>query len=133
MMALAKDFQGTVFRHGTAVMLARVVDSQGDNLNQASLASASYTIFALEPNEPEILTPVEGHADVALDVEDVIFDVLQTGNGWTVDEVGYNFRHELDVSNDEAFTEAGQVYQVRYELLPVTGQKLVFRFCLKCI
>jgi hypothetical protein len=132
-MALARDFQGTVFRNGSAVLLARVVDSHGDNLNQASLASASYTIFALEPNEPESLTPVEGHVGVALDVEDVIFDVLQTGNGWTVDEVGYNFRHELDISDDEAFTETGRVYQIRYELLPVTGQKLVFRYCLKCI
>jgi hypothetical protein len=132
-MALAKDFCGTVFRHGTAVMLARVVDGQGDNVNQASIASASYTIFALERNEPASLTPVEGHEDVVLDVEEVIFDVLQTDGGWTADEIGFNFRHELDVSDDEAFTEAGRVYQVRYELLPVTGQKLVFRFQLKCI
>lgn len=114
-------------------MLARVVDSQGDNVNQASITSASYTIFALEPNEPESLTPVEQHENVALDVEEVIFDVLQTNGGWTVDEVGFNFRHELDISADEAFTEAGRVYQVRYELVPVTGQKLVFRFRLKCI
>jgi hypothetical protein len=132
-MALARDFCGTVFRHGTAVMLARVVDGQGDNVNQASVASARYSIFALEPNELESLTPVEGHENVSLDVEDVIFDVLQTNGGWTVDEVGYNFRHELDVSTDEAFTGAGRVYQVRYELQPVTGQKLVFRFQLKCI
>lgn len=132
-MALARDFCGTVFRNGTAVLLARVVDSHGDNVNQASIISVSYTIFALEPNEPESLTPVEGHENVSLDVEDVVFDVLQTDSGWTVDETGYNFRHELDVSTDEAFTQAGRVYQARYELQPVTGQKLVFRFQLKCI
>jgi hypothetical protein len=132
-MAWARDFYGTVFRHGTAVMLARIVDGHGDNVNQASIASASYTIFALEPYEPEILIPVEGHEEVALDVEEVIFDVLQTDGGWTVDDLGYNFRHELDVSTDDAFTQVVRMYQVRYELQPVTGQKLVFRFQLKCI
>ncbi len=132
-MGIAKDIQGTVFRHGTAVLMARVVDGQAEPINQASLASASYTIFALEMDQPESLIAVEGHEEVALDVEAIIFDSLQTGGGWTADEVGYNFRHELDVSEAEAFAEAGRRYQVRYELLPVTGQKIVFRFLLKCI
>ncbi len=132
-MANAKDIQGTVFRNGTAVLLARIVDGHADAVNQASLASGSYTIFALTQDHPQVLTVVEGHEDVALDVEVVIFNSLQTDNGWTVDEVGYNFRHELDVSAEEAFSEAGRVYQVRYELVPVTGQKIVFRFQLRCI
>jgi hypothetical protein len=132
-MANAKDIQGTVFRNGTAVLLARLVDGHADAVNQASLSSGSYTIFALEQDHPQVLTVVEGHEDVALDIEAVIFDSLQTDNGWTVDDVGYNFRHELDVSADEAFSEAGRVYQVRYELTPVTGQKIVFRFQLRCI
>jgi hypothetical protein len=132
-MAIAKDIQGTVFRHGTAILMARLVDAQADEITQASLTSASYTIFALEPNDPTSLTPVAGHENAELDVEEVVFDSLQTDNGWTVDEVGYNFRHEVDVSEDEAFPEAGRVYQVRYELAPVMGQKLVFRFLLKCI
>lgn len=132
-MANAKDIQGTVFRNGTAVLLARIVDGHADAVNQASLTSGSYTIFALTQDYPQVLTVVEGHEEVALDIEDVIFDSLQTDNGWTVDDVGYNFRHELDVSEDEAFSEAGRVYQVRYELVPVTGQKIVFRFLLRCI
>ena len=53
--------------------------------------------------------------------------------GLQVDSEGYNFRHELDVSQNEAFPKAGTVYQVRYELTPVLGQKIVFRFQLKSI
>ncbi len=132
-MANAKDIHGTVFRHGTAVLLARVVDAEAASINQASVASASYTVFALEQDNPASLAAITGHEAVALDIEEIIFDTLQTGGGWTVDEVGYNFRHELDVSEDEAFGEAGRVYQVRYELVPVTGQKIVFRFLLRCV
>jgi hypothetical protein len=132
-MANAKDIQGTVFRNGTAVLLARIVDGHADTVNQASLASGSYTIFALEQDHPQVLAVVDGHEEVALDIEAVIFDSLQTDNGWAADDVGYNFRHELDVSEDEAFSEVGRVYQVRYELVPVTGQKIVFRFLLRCI
>ncbi|MDZ4659297.1 MAG: hypothetical protein SH868_17120 [Bythopirellula sp.] len=132
-MAIAKDIHGTVFRHGTAMLMARVVDGHAAAINQASLASASYTVFALEQDNPASLTAVVGHEEVLLDVAEIVFDTLQTGGGWTVDEVGYNFRHELDVSEDEAFSEAGRVYQVRYELVPVMGQKIVFRFQLKCV
>ena len=132
-MAIARDIHGTVFRHGTAVLLARVVDAQAAAINQASVASASYTVFAVEQDNPVSLTAVTGHAAVALEVEAIVFDTLQTGGGWTVDAVGYNFRHELDVSTAEVFGEAGRTYQLRYELVPVTGQKIVFRFQLKCV
>jgi hypothetical protein len=132
-MAIARDIQGTVFRHGTAVLMARVVDANAEAINQASVASVGYTIYALERSNPESLNAVPGHENVALDVEQVVFDTLQTGGGWSVDETGYNFRHEVDVTADEAFGEAGRVYQVRYEVVPVTGQKIVFRFQLKCI
>lgn len=132
-MVMAKDIHGTVFRHGSAVMLARVVNSSAVAVTQASVVNASYTVFALTADDPVSLSPVEGHENIALDVEEVIFDVLETGPEWTADEVGYNFRHELDVSVDEAFDQAGRIYQVRYELQPVTGQKIVFRFLLKCI
>jgi len=58
---------------------------------------------------------------------------LQTGGLWTIDQVGYNFRHEIDVSQDEAFPKAGAHYQVRYELTPPTGQKSIVRFQLRVI
>ena len=63
----------------------------------------------------------------------VIFNALQTGGLWTVDEVGYNFRHEINVSSSEAFPKAGVQYQVRYELTPTTGQKSIVRFQLRTI
>ena len=66
-------------------------------------------------------------------LSDVVFNSLQTGGLWTVDEVGYNFRHEIDVSTAEAFPKAGVQYQVRYELVPTSGQKTIVRFQLRVI
>ena len=69
-----------------------------------------------------------GHNNVKLTVANVIFISLQTGGLWTVDEVGFNFRHEIDVGTNEAFPRAGTQYQVRYELVPTSGQKTIVRF-----
>ncbi len=132
-MAIAKDILGSVFSNGSAVLLARVVDSQGLPVTQASVASVEYSIFALEVDDPLTLTAVVGHEAVTLDIADVIFDTLQNDAAWTLDEVGYNFRHEVDVTTNEAFPQVGRVYQIRYEMLPLSGQKIVFRFQVRCI
>ena len=74
-----------------------------------------------------------GHDAASLAVGTTVFDALQNDSLWTVDSTGYNFRHEVDVSTNEAFPQAGVSYQVRYELTPMTGQKVVFRFHLRAI
>jgi hypothetical protein len=132
-MTVARDVLGTVFQNSSAVFLARIENVQGVPLTQASLQAAGYSIWALVPDEPNAPVAVAGQANVPLSVEEVIFNTLQNDAAWTVDEVGYNFRHELDVSEHEAFTEVWRTYQVRYELLPVTGQKIVLRFQVRCI
>jgi hypothetical protein len=132
-MPVANDIQGKVFRHGSAVCMARIVNAAGQVLTRASVASLEYTVYELSADDPSGLVPVTGHNGVALTVSTVVFDSLQNDGGWTVDAVGYNFRHELNVATNEAFASAGKVYQVRYELTPVLGQKIVFRFQLRCI
>lgn len=132
-MPQAKDIHGTAFKNGTALLLARIVDSAGANVQQAGIAAIEYSISELDPCLPDQLTPVAGHDGVELDVADVIFNTLQTGGLWTVDEVGYNFRHEIDVSESEAFPKAGAQYQVRYQLTPTAGQKTIVRFQLRVI
>ena len=132
-MPIASDIQGKVFRNGSAVLMARVVDTSGTNLNQASISAIEYSVYELTTNDPSGLSTVAGHNGVSLAVASVIFDSLQDDDAWTVDSQGYNFRHDIDVSTNEAFPNAGKVYQVRYELTPVMGQKSVFRFQLRCI
>ena len=132
-MPHAKDIHGTAFKNGSAVLMARIVDSDGENIQQAAMSSIRYSIYELDPCRPDNLSVVAGHDDVSLTVGDVVFDSLQTGGLWTVDEEGYNFRHEIDVSTAEAFPKAGTQYQIRYELTPTTGQKTIVRFQLRVI
>ena len=132
-MPLAADIPGKVFRNGSAVLMARVVNADGQNLNQSSVSTIRYTVFEVTTNDPSGLVAVTGHNNVLLTAGAVVYDTLQTDLNWTADALGYNFRHELDVSTSEAFPDAGKVYQVRYELTPVTGQKTIFRFKLRSI
>ncbi len=132
-MSQAKDIFGTAFKNGSAVLMARIVDAAGANVQQAGLAAIEYTIYELDPCRPDQLVAVAGHDGVSLTVANVIFNSLQTGGLWTVDDVGYNFRHEINVGVSEAFPKAGVQYQVRYELTPTAGQKTIVRFQLRVI
>lgn len=132
-MPVAKDTHGTVFRDGTATFMARVVNASGEPINQASVSSAQYTVYERTLADPNVLTPVEGHDNASMLIEDIVFDALVDDAAWTIDDEGYNFRHEIDATGLQPFPKAGAVYQVRYELTPVTGQKIVFRFQVRCI
>jgi hypothetical protein len=131
-MPTAKDIYGTAFKNGSALLMARIVDNTGEPI-LSGVSSVTYSIYELDPCRPDHLTAVSGHHNVSLVVEDVMFDGLQSGGLWTVDEVGYNFRHEIDVSVAAAFPKAGVDYQVRYELMPPMGQKTILRFQLRSI
>ena len=127
-MADAADIYGTAFKNGPATLLARVVGSDGQAVTQADIASAKYAVYLLDDQDADGRTSVDGHTDVSLTVADVVFDSLQTDALWTVDELGYNFRHTLDVSAKQAFATAGRRFLVQYELVPNSGQAILVRF-----
>ncbi|MDD4268763.1 MAG: hypothetical protein PHN77_11075 [Thermoguttaceae bacterium] len=127
-MASAAEIRGTVFRKGSAVLLARVVGADGNLLAPLDLASAEYTIYALDQGDPEAETPISGHAAVAVPIAALISPTLKTDALWEVDTTGYNFRHELDVSADPAFPEAVRHYRIVFELHPYQGQVILVRF-----
>jgi hypothetical protein len=132
-MPLAKDVHGTVFRGGTATLMARIANGAGEPINQASLLEIRYTVYQRAVDDPDDLTPVAGHDAVELAIAEAVFDAPVDDAAWTIDETGYNFRHEIDASGPPPFARAGAIYQVRYELTPVAGQKIVVRFQLRCI
>jgi hypothetical protein len=127
-MAEAIDIYGSAFKHGSITLLARVVGPTGNNVVQADIRSAAYSVYLLDNRDPDSRTAVDGHADVALPVAQLIFDTLQTDSLWTVDAVGYNFRHVLDVSAHPAFAVADRRYLVEHRLTPAVGQVIVVRF-----
>ena len=132
-MAAAADTYGTAFKNASVTLLARVVGKDGENIVQADIASAEYSVYLLDDQDADGRTAVAGHTDVALNVNDLIFNTLQNDSRWTVDEIGYNFRHALDVSENQAFGIAGRRFLVEFELTPSSGQVILLRFRINVI
>ena len=127
-MAHASDIFGTVFKNGSATLLARVVGADGTPVKQADIASAEYSVYLLDHADPDAATAVTGHEGVSIDVSSLVFGSLQTDAVWDVDETGYNVKHVLDVSANQAFTVAGRTYRIVFELTPAGGQTILVRF-----
>jgi hypothetical protein len=127
-MANAEDIHGVAFKNGSITLLARVVGGDGQNIAQADVSAAEYTVHLLDDDDADSRTVVTGHANVALTPADVIFNSLQTDTLWTADTTGYNFRYVLDISQDQAFAVAGRRYLVEVELTPPSGQLVLIRF-----
>ena len=124
----AQDIHGTVFKNGSATLLARVVEPAGAIVTQGDIASLKYSVYLLDDEDPDLQTPVAGHSDVPLAVSAILFNILQTDGLWTKDTSGYNFKHVLEVATHPAFAVAGRSYRIVYELAPATGQVILVRF-----
>jgi hypothetical protein len=133
LMSIAHDISGVAFKNGSVILLARVLGADGLPITGAALGAIDYTIYQLDQADPNSETAIAGHAARALTVGEIILDTLQTDELWDADEAGYNFKHVLDVSEQQAFTIAGLFYRVRYRLTAVAGQQILVRFKLKVI
>jgi hypothetical protein len=132
-MTEACDYHGTAMKHGSATLLARIVGHDAEPITRAAVSAAAYSVFLLDDFDPDARTPVAGHDEVELAAADVVFDTLQNDARWTVDALGYNFRHTLDVSQSPAFAVAGRRYLVEYRLTPAVGQVILVRFRINVI
>lgn len=131
-MPEANEIEGVVLERSSAVLLARVVHADDQPIVPAEIGSIAYTVTQ-RPGCGGAKQAVSGHENVPLSPESVLYGTLQTGAEWTVDAVGFNFRHELNVSTDAAFPSGGRAYEVRYELTPLAGQAVVVRFLIRAI
>jgi hypothetical protein len=131
----ATDIYGTVFKNGTATLMARILNDQTAPIVCGAIRSAAYSVYLLDDEDADARSPVPGHGQVPLAVGDVIFDQLQSGPPWDAseDSEGYNFRHVPDTSRQPAFPIAGRRYLVEYRLTPLAGQPILVRFRINVI
>jgi hypothetical protein len=132
-MTSISDIYGTVFKGGTATLLARVVGGGGIPIVQADITQITYSIYLLDDDDADRRDPVPGHDAVSLAVAATITNQLQVDATWTIDPIGYNFRHTPDVSVAAAFPTAGRRYLVEYRLMPAGGQVILVRFRVNAI
>jgi hypothetical protein len=129
-MATAHGICGSASKNGTVVLMARIVDGAGVAIRRLDIARIEYSIFELDSLWPEQLTVVFGHNVVPLVLNEVVFDSFQMDDLWAVDDVGYNFRHEIRGDTDGVWPKKGFRYEIRYELL-ASGKTTVVRFRLR--
>ena len=108
--------------NGCAVLMARIVDRDGRAIRPTDVAAIEYWIYELERR-----LPLDGHDGVELDVGDVMLDALQTDR-WTVDVVGYNFRHEIDVLRIGKLAAADRHFELCYLFTSEFGERMIIRF-----
>jgi hypothetical protein len=125
-MSTAISHRGTAVENGWAVLMARLIDRNGASIRQGDVSAVRYSLFELDPCWPNSLNIVAGHAEVPLDVEEVLFNELQVDDVWAVDGVGYNFRHEFELGG--AVAKAGFDFEARYQIILATGRQAIVRF-----
>jgi hypothetical protein len=109
------------------VLVARIVDEQDRPIVCAEVAAIDYSIYAVDDHCGWRIARL---SDVALPLEvgDVLFDRLVRDRQWTLDDVGYNFRHEFAIG-DQVFRFAADGHvELVYDLTPKKGAKVRLRF-----
>jgi len=130
-MVMTNGACGTTVTRSAVVLVARIEDDRGRQIVCADVAAIRYSIYAVVAG---CGLRVARLSDVGLPlaVQEVLFDGLVRDRQWTVDDVGYNFRHELVISDDVIQVGGGEIELV-YELTPKEGAKTRLRFQSKVI
>ena len=111
---------GVAIEDGGATLLARIVGNNAANITIASISTITYQVFTKGAT-------TDIAANSPLTVASAIFDTLQTDAVWTVDSIGYNFKHaavplEFPTGNEVSVFEfkftpvSGEVFYVLYEI-----------------
>jgi hypothetical protein len=114
------------------VLMARIVDGEGVAIRPLDVRAIECSVYEVDPYCPEQLTAVRGHRAVRLAARDVLFDSPRIGRSWSVDEVGYNFRHEIRLVRKPLLPRTELGYEIAYELTMIGGRRSTMRFSLRC-
>ena len=120
---MIQQVTGNVFINYSTVLLARVVDSRGELVAPASVLSASYTVFQLDPTGRSVVAVVSGHSGVSIAPAELLFSALQNTGEWTLaggDSTGYNLRFQIPTSAGQPFP-APALYRIEIALTPADG------------
>ncbi len=116
-MTEASDItRANIWEDGDVVNSGRV-QIDGTDVTQAVIASIQRKVFD-RSNNSLLFTD-------AIVVADTIFDTLQTGDEWTEDNDGYNFRDGVPGSR---FSTGAKVYRVEYLFIGSSSEKFFVVF-----
>ena len=127
MMQVIEKNKAAVQGH-VVVVMARLVDGAGDVVRQSGIDAIEYSIFGYDRCDPHGRRVYCPHDRLALPAGAVIFNSLQTDGLWTVDDAGYNFRHEFDFPASDSRATSDRRLGLEYEITPKFGSRTIVRF-----
>lgn len=110
-MSLPELTKSTIYEDQSAVLLARLVNADGDYITQSTISSIAYQVFDLGAAGAQSSTGT-------FVVASTVFNSLQTGMEWSRDDTGYNFKATVPAS---AFPTARRQYRVEVAFTPSSG------------
>jgi hypothetical protein len=129
---MPRDVGATVFEHGAAALMARIVDRNGRCVPPDQVAAIRYCIYELRSRGRNQRKALAGHEYRRLEVDEVLLDYLET-ESWSLDVAGYNFRHVLLTSSGGTFPKRGSRYEILYVFTPGFGAPIVIRFFVRIV
>ena len=129
-MLQTREFHQSVFQNGAAVLLARIVDRDRRPVRPGDVAAIAYSLHAINTAGGWRRRVFAG----PLAVDSVLFHGLQTGREWSLDTMGYNWRHELCLDDHRRVGDLdrrGVGYELRYKLRLTAGAIVPVRFHLR--
>jgi len=96
------------------------INGEGKFLQQADVSSITAKVYNLTDDADTVDTDLG-----SLTVSTVILDTVDSSNEvWTLDSIGYNFRHQIA---NTVFTDGGDIYRVEYKFT-LTGSEVFFAY-----
>ncbi len=115
-------------RPHTIVLLARLVDRDGDAIAPADIRSIECTVRRLDCGSECAGCRRCQIARGSLPVSEVILDDLRHAGDWTESGEPFNFRHEFPAPSGVACCGAGARYEIQYLVTKTTGERTLIRF-----
>ena len=110
------------------VLLARILDAAGRPVRATDVVGIECTV-----RDVDLCLPIAG---MDANPVEIILPSLVRDRSWTVDDIGYNFRHDLtrvaDFARLEVSEFSGRV-EARYDFMLVDCTRATVRFCLKLV
>ena len=110
------------------VLLARILDATGRPVRATDVVGIECTVWDVDS-----YTPVAG---IDANPVELILPSLVRNQSWTVDDIGYNFRHDLSHVADLASVtdpEFSGPVEVKYDFMLVDCRRAAVSFYLKLV
>jgi hypothetical protein len=117
----------------SVVLLARIVDRVGRPVRPSDIGAIEYSIGEFDPQR-SIASSLKGAQSTSrLATVDVILQAVVRDSLWKVDNVGYNFRHDIRFDKRIGTPQFSGHMIVRYVFTQSDCARMAVRFHLKLI